>query len=117
MKVEPNKKSVKWYKKDKAHNFFRYAPDCSNISRTICKKYCIYLFYKSIKNINYENITSGSNYAKISIIGTGIQNSPGYAAKFFEALLTCSSICLNIFLFQDLAITDSSGILFFCKKE
>ena len=24
---------------------------------------------------------------------------------------------LNIFLFQDLAITDSRGILFFCKKE
>ena len=43
--------------------------------------------------------------------------APLSSAKSFDALFTCSSICLNIFLFQDLAITDSSGILFFCKKE
>ena len=47
---------------------------------------------KSVKNINYENITSGSNYAKISIIGTGIQNSPGYAAKFFESRVNIEMI-------------------------
>ena len=59
---------------------------------------------KSIKNINYENITSGSNYAKISIIGTGIQNSPGYAAKFFEALFE-SKINIEMITTSDIRIT------------
>ena len=59
---------------------------------------------KSIKNINYENITSGSNYAKISIIGTGIQNSPGYAAKFFEALFE-SNVNIEMITTSDIRIT------------
>ena len=59
---------------------------------------------KSIKNINYENITSGSNYAKISIIGTGIQNSPGYAAKFFEALFE-SKVNIEMITTSDIRIT------------
>ena len=59
---------------------------------------------KSIKNINYENITSGSNYAKISIIGTGIQNSPGYAAKFFEALFK-SKVNIEMITTSDIRIT------------
>ena len=44
-------------------------------------------------------------------------HAPRSSANSFDALFTCSSICLNIFYFQDLAITDSSGILCFCKKE
>ena len=59
---------------------------------------------KSIKNINYENITSGSNYAKISIIGTGIQNSPGYAAKFFESLFE-SKVNIEMITTSDIRIT------------
>ena len=59
---------------------------------------------KSIKNINYENITSGSNYAKISIIGTGIQNSHGYAAKFFEALFE-SKVNIEMITTSDIRIT------------
>tara|TARA_B100000029_G_scaffold210458_1_gene208289 strand:+ start:1271 stop:2524 length:1254 start_codon:yes stop_codon:yes gene_type:complete len=59
---------------------------------------------KSIKNINYENISSGSNYAKISIIGTGIQNSPGYAAKFFEALFE-SKVNIEMITTSDIRIT------------
>ena len=59
---------------------------------------------KSIKNINYENITSGSNYAKISIIGAGIQNSPGYAAKFFEALFE-SKVNIEMITTSDIRIT------------
>ena len=59
---------------------------------------------KSIKNINYENITSGSNYAKISIIGTGIQNSPGYAAKFFESLSE-SKVNIEMITTSDIRIT------------
>jgi len=62
---------------------------------------------KSIKNINYENITSGSNYAKISIIGTGIQNSPGYAAKFFEALFK-SKVNIEMITTSDIRIKSSS---------
>ena len=59
---------------------------------------------KSVKNINYENITSGSNYAKISIIGTGIQNSPGYAAKFFESLSE-SKVNIEMITTSDIRIT------------
>tara|TARA_B100001123_G_scaffold365322_1_gene424239 strand:- start:15 stop:1268 length:1254 start_codon:yes stop_codon:yes gene_type:complete len=59
---------------------------------------------KTIKNINYENISSGSNYAKISIIGTGIQNSPGYAAKFFEALFE-SKVNIEMITTSDIRIT------------
>ena len=59
---------------------------------------------KSIKNINYENITSGSNYAKISIIGSGIQNTPGYAAKFFETLFK-SKVNIEMITTSDIRIT------------
>ena len=59
---------------------------------------------KSIKNTNYENISSGSNYAKISIIGTGIQNSPGYAAKFFDALFE-SKVNIEMITTSDIRIT------------
>ena len=59
---------------------------------------------KSIKYTNYENISSGSNYAKISIIGTGIQNSPGYAAKFFDALFE-SKVNIEMITTSDIRIT------------
>jgi len=36
--------------------------------------------------INSKNISSEKGLAKISIVGTGIQNQPGYAAKMFKNL-------------------------------
>ena len=48
---------------------------------------------KESSKIKYESIMSGKDYGKISIIGSGIQNAPGYAAKFFDTL---SKINVNI---------------------
>ena len=48
---------------------------------------------KRSTEIEFESLVSGKNYGKISIIGSGIQNAPGYAAKFFETL---SNINVNI---------------------
>ena len=48
---------------------------------------------KKSTEIKFESLVSGKNYGKISIIGSGIQNAPGYAAKFFDTL---SSINVNI---------------------
>ena len=38
------------------------------------------------KSIGAKECTSDSRLGKISIIGTGMQNTPGYAARMFEAL-------------------------------
>lgn len=37
-------------------------------------------------DLDAESLTTSDNLAKISIIGTGMQDSPGYASKMFEAL-------------------------------
>ena len=41
---------------------------------------------KSQFNSNISTIETSNNLAKISIIGTGMQNTPGYAAKMFKTL-------------------------------
>jgi aspartate kinase len=38
------------------------------------------------KNLDFENIIKGSGFAKISLVGTGMQNAPGYATEMFNAL-------------------------------
>jgi aspartate kinase len=58
---------------------------------------------KSI-DIEFESILSGKGYGKISIIGSGIQNSPGYAAKFFNAL-SDSDINIQMITTSDIRIT------------
>ncbi len=37
-------------------------------------------------NVEFEEVTAGSNLAKVSIVGTGMENAPGYAAKMFSTL-------------------------------
>lgn len=39
-----------------------------------------------VKEIGAKEFTSDSQLGKVSIIGTGMQNTPGYAAKMFETL-------------------------------
>ena len=36
--------------------------------------------------LNYKEVTHNENLSKVSIIGVGIANKPGVAAKMFEAL-------------------------------
>jgi aspartate kinase len=38
------------------------------------------------KSIGAAKVTSDESLGKISIVGTGMQNTPGYAAKMFDAL-------------------------------
>ena len=39
-----------------------------------------------LDDLNAEKLSTSDNLAKISIVGTGMQDSPGYASKMFEAL-------------------------------
>jgi aspartate kinase len=38
------------------------------------------------KNLDFEEIIKGKSFAKISLVGTGMQNAPGYATEMFNAL-------------------------------
>jgi aspartate kinase len=43
--------------------------------------------------VEYAEIVSGSDLAKVSIVGTGMENAPGYAARMFSTL---SEVGVNI---------------------
>ena len=38
------------------------------------------------KNLDFEDVIKGKGLAKISLVGTGMQNAPGYATEMFNAL-------------------------------
>ncbi|MFL2767623.1 MAG: aspartate kinase [Dehalococcoidia bacterium] len=54
--------------------------------------------------IKFESLISGKDYGKISIIGSGIQNAPGYAAKFFETLFSIN-VNIEMITTSDIRIT------------
>ena len=39
-----------------------------------------------VRDLGFREMTTDSSVAKVSIIGAGIQNAPGYAARMFGAL-------------------------------
>ena len=65
---------------------FTYTVSESNLDRAVN-------LMNSLDQINYKEIESGKDLAKLSIVGTGMENSPGYAAKMFSVL---SSLKVNI---------------------
>ena len=65
---------------------FTYTVSESNLERAVS-------LMNSLDGINYKNIESGKHLAKLSIVGTGMENSPGYASKMFSVL---SSLDVNI---------------------
>ena len=65
---------------------FTYTVSESNLERAVS-------LMGSLDGINYKNIESGKDLAKLSIVGTGMENSPGYASKMFSVL---SSLDVNI---------------------
>ena len=65
---------------------FTYTVSESNLERAVS-------LMGSLDGINYKNIESGKDLAKLSIVGTGMENSPGYASKMFSVL---SSLNVNI---------------------
>jgi aspartate kinase len=63
-----------------------------------------------VKSINAKGCVSDSKLGKVSIIGTGMQNTPGYAAKMFKAmfeaginieLITTSEIRITCIIHED----------------
>ncbi len=47
----------------------------------------------SDSDVEYAEVVTGSDLAKVSIVGTGMENAPGYAAKMFATL---SEVGVNI---------------------
>jgi aspartate kinase len=48
---------------------------------------------ESDSTVEYAEVVTGSNLAKVSVVGTGMENAPGYAAKMFSTL---SEVGVNI---------------------
>ena len=36
--------------------------------------------------LDFEEVIKGEGFAKVSLVGTGMQNAPGYATEMFNAL-------------------------------
>jgi aspartate kinase len=62
------------------------------------------------ETIAFRDVTSGGGLAKVSIVGTGMQNGPGYAATMFTAL---SSANVNI----DMITTSEIRITCIVKRD
>ena len=59
---------------------------------------------KSQFNSNISTVETANNLAKISIIGTGMQNTPGYAAKMFRTLGN-ANINIEMIITSEIRIT------------
>ena len=57
-----------------------FTVESSDLNRTID------IVSNILSDLNAESLSASDNLAKISIVGTGMQDSPGYASKMFEAL-------------------------------
>ena len=64
----------------------------------------INIMEKVVKEFKGSNIISKTNLAKISIIGTGMQDSPGYATKMFNSLAT-NNINIDMITTSEIRIT------------
>lgn len=60
--------------------------------------------------LEYTEIVTGSDLAKVSIVGTGMENTPGYAAKMFSTL---SDVGVNI----DMITTSEIRITTIIQKD
>ena len=56
------------------------------------------------KELGSRGIVSAGNLAKVSIVGTGMQDSPGYAARMFRALAD-KSINIDMITTSEIRIT------------
>ena len=54
--------------------------------------------------VNYLELLAQDGYGKVSIVGTGMQNAPGYAAKMFQALAD-ASINIEMITTSEIRIT------------
>ena len=74
---------------------------------------------KAPKDLGTENVASSSGFAKVSIVGTGMQDAPGYASRMFGALsegginiemITTSEIRITCIISED-KIGDAARLL------
>ena len=74
---------------------------------------------KAAKDLGTENVASSSGFAKVSIVGTGMQDAPGYASRMFGALsegginiemITTSEIRITCIISED-KIGDAARLL------
>ena len=74
---------------------------------------------KAAKDLGTENVASASGFAKVSIVGTGMQDAPGYASRMFGALsegginiemITTSEIRITCIISED-KIGDAARLL------
>ena len=56
------------------------------------------------KQINARGIVSDSDLAKVTIVGTGMQNSPGYASRMFQCLYE-SKVNIEMITTSEIRIT------------
>ena len=57
-----------------------------------------------ISNIGFKSVSAENNLAKVSVVGTGMQNSPGYAALMFRAL-SDASVNIHMITTSEIRIT------------
>lgn len=51
----------------------------------------LFLMEPVAKEVDAHDLVPATDLAKVSIVGTGIQHSPGYAARMFKALASCGT--------------------------
>ncbi|MGB1749423.1 MAG: aspartate kinase [Dehalococcoidia bacterium] len=65
---------------------------------------------RSQSDVEFSEVVTGTNLAKVSIVGTGMENAPGYAARMFATL---SSVGVNI----DMITTSEIRITTIIEKD
>ena len=65
---------------------------------------------RSQSDVEFSEVVTGTNLAKVSIVGTGMENAPGYAARMFSTL---SSVGVNI----DMITTSEIRITTIIEKD
>jgi aspartate kinase len=56
------------------------------------------------ETISFRDVSSGGGLAKVSVVGTGMQNSPGYAATMFTALAS-ANVNIDMITTSEIRIT------------
>ena len=54
--------------------------------------------------VQFRDVTSGGGLAKVSIVGTGMQNGPGYASTMFNALAS-ANVNIDMITTSEIRIT------------
>ena len=54
--------------------------------------------------ISYSQVITGKGLSKVSLVGTGMQNSPGYASKMFKTLAD-SNVNIDMITTSEIRIT------------